>query len=121
MILSDLGADVVKVEEPFIGDYMRFAPPLVDGVSVFHSVVNRNKKSVAINLKKPKGKQILRKLLAEADVLIEGFRPGVMDRLGFGFKDVKIFNNKIVYCSISSGSERGLRWEVGKLSYSTVR
>lgn len=107
MILSDLGADVVKVEEPFLGDYMRFAPPLVDGVSVFHSVVNRNKRSVAINLKKQQGKQILRKLLAGADVFIEGFRPRVMDRLGFGFKDVKIFNNKIVYCSISAfGQEK---------------
>ncbi|MDG6935063.1 MAG: CoA transferase [Nitrososphaerota archaeon] len=102
MILADLGADVIKVEEPGVGDYMRMAPPLVDGVSPFHTIVNRNKRSVALDLKKERGREAMRRLVKWADVFIEGFRPGVMERLGFSFSEVKRYNPGIVYCSITA-------------------
>jgi len=102
MLLADMGAEVVKVEEPGLGDYMRLAPPLIEGASPFHSVVNRNKMSLGLNLKEKEGKDILKKLVASSDVFVEGFRPGVMERLGFSFDFVKKINPKIVYCSISA-------------------
>jgi crotonobetainyl-CoA:carnitine CoA-transferase CaiB-like acyl-CoA transferase len=102
MILAELGADVIKVEEPGIGDYMRLAPPLVDDVSFFHSTVNKNKRSIAVDLKKNEGKKILEKLIINADIFIEGFRPGVMKKLGFDFETVSKLNRRIIYCSISS-------------------
>ncbi|MEM3185477.1 MAG: CaiB/BaiF CoA-transferase family protein [Conexivisphaerales archaeon] len=101
MILQELGAEVIKVEEPGVGDYMRLAPPFVKGSSLFHRIINKNKKSIAINLKKDKGKEILGRLISDSDVFIEGFRPGVMRKLGFSFEDVKLINDRIVYCSIS--------------------
>jgi crotonobetainyl-CoA:carnitine CoA-transferase CaiB-like acyl-CoA transferase len=102
MTLAELGADVIKVEEPGIGDYMRLAPPFVDGVSFFHSTVNKNKRSIAVDLKKNEGKKILEKLIIDADVFVEGFRPGVMKKLGFDFETVSKLNRRIIYCSISS-------------------
>jgi alpha-methylacyl-CoA racemase len=109
MLLSDMGAEVIKVEEPGLGDYMRDTPPTKRGRSPVHATVNRNKKSIGINLKAPEGKKILRRLLKEAEVFVEGFRPGAMSRLGFSFRDVKEINPQIIYCSISSyGQESGL-------------
>ncbi len=102
MLLSDMGAEVVKVEQPGLGDYMRSTPPTKNGRSPVHATVNRNKKSIGIDLKSPEGKGVMRRLLREADVFVEGFRPGAMSRLGFSFDDVKNLNRKIVYCSISS-------------------
>lgn len=102
MMLSDMGAEVVKVEQPGLGDYMRATPPTKDGRSPVHSSVNRNKLSVGIDLKSPDGKRIMRRLLRKADVFVEGFRPGAMSRLGFSFQAVKKINPKIVYCSISA-------------------
>jgi len=101
-LLSEYGADVTKVEEPGLGDYIRSVPPLVDGVSLVHNMINRNKRSVGIDLKKEDGKRVLRKLVGAADVFLEGFRPGVVERLGFSFDEVKDLNPRIVYCSISS-------------------
>lgn len=102
MLLSDMGAEVVKVEQPGLGDYMRATPPTKDGVSPVHATVNRNKLSIGIDLKAEEGKSILRKLLKEADVFVEGFRPGAMRKLGFSFEEVSRVNPKIVYCSISA-------------------
>lgn len=102
MLLSDMGATVIKVEQPGLGDYMRATPPTKDGESPVHSTVNRNKLSIGINLKSAQGKEILRKLLKGADVFLEGFRPGAVKRLGFTFDQVKRVNPRIVYCSISS-------------------
>ena len=102
MLLSDLGAKVIKVEEPGIGDYLRVAPPTVNGRSPLHSNVNRNKLSIGVNLRSSEGKEVMRRLLRRADVFLEGFRPGVMDRLGFSFKAVKRVNPDIVYCSITA-------------------
>ncbi len=102
MLLADMGADVVKVEQPGLGDYMRATPPTVEGRSPAHETVNRNKRSIGVDLKNPQGKEVMRRLLKGADVFIEGFRPGAMDRLGFSFEDVKAISPKIVYCSISA-------------------
>ncbi len=102
MLLSDLGAEVVKVEQPGLGDYMRLTPPVSDGPSPVHEMVNRNKLSIGIDLKKEEGRRVLRKLIARADVFVEGFRPGVIERLGFAFSRVKEFNPHIIYCSVSA-------------------
>jgi crotonobetainyl-CoA:carnitine CoA-transferase CaiB-like acyl-CoA transferase len=102
MVLADLGAEVVKVEQPGLGDYMRLTPPLKEGKSIVHHSVNRNKKSIALDLKKEEGRKILEKLVKKADIFLEGFRPGVMEKLGFSYKKVSRLNKRIIYCSISS-------------------
>ncbi|MBI3860023.1 MAG: CoA transferase [Thaumarchaeota archaeon] len=102
MLLSDMGAEVVKVEQPGLGDYMRATPPTRKGRSPLHETVNRNKLSIGIDLKEPEGKQVMRRLLKDADVFVEGFRPGAIGRLGFSFPDVRRVSPKIVYCSISA-------------------
>ena len=101
-LLSEYGAEVIKVEEPGIGDYIRSVPPLVDGVSLVHTMINRGKLSVGLDLKSKEGRGVLRRLVKESDVFLEGFRPGVTARLGFSFGEVKKLNSSIVYCSISS-------------------
>jgi crotonobetainyl-CoA:carnitine CoA-transferase CaiB-like acyl-CoA transferase len=106
MLLSDMGAEVVKVEQPGLGDYMRATPPTKHGKSPVHSTVNRNKLSIGIDLKSKDGKEVMRRLLRKADVFVEGFRPGAMSRLGFSFDSVKRVNPKIVYCSISAYGEK---------------
>ncbi|MFI5404322.1 MAG: CaiB/BaiF CoA transferase family protein [Candidatus Gagatemarchaeaceae archaeon] len=105
MLLSDMGAEVIKVEQPGLGDYMRATPPTKDGVSPVHATVNRNKLSIGIDLKAEEGKTVMRKLLKDADVFIEGFRPGAMKKLGFSFEEVRKVNSKIIYCSISAYGE----------------
>ncbi len=102
MLLSDMGAEVVKIEQPGLGDYMRATPPTKGGRSPVHATVNRNKKSIGIDLKSPEGKEVMRRLLKTADVFMEGFRPGAMSRLGFSFASVKRLNPRIIYCSISA-------------------
>lgn len=102
MLLSDMGAEVIKVEQPGLGDYMRMTPPTKDGRSPVHATANRNKLSVGIDLKSPEGKEVLRRLLKTADVFVEGFRPGAMKRLGFSFEEVRRLNPRIIYCSISA-------------------
>jgi alpha-methylacyl-CoA racemase len=106
MLLSDMGAEVVKVEQPGLGDYMRATPPTKDGRSPVHATVNRNKQSIGIDLKARSGRAVMRRLLKEADVFVEGFRPGAMARLGFSFSDVKKVNPRIVYCSISAYGQK---------------
>src|SRR3954467_8460053 len=81
LLLADMGADVIKVEEPQIGDYMRLTPPLVDGQSALFNAINRNKRSITLNLKAEAGRELLLRLVEGADVLVEGNRPGVMQRL----------------------------------------
>src|SRR6266571_4196384 len=82
LLLADLGANVIKVEEPGRGDYIRWTPPLVDGESAAHRALNRGKRSITLNLKNPSGSDVLRRLAGRVDVLVESFRPGVLDRLG---------------------------------------
>jgi len=101
MVLADLGAEVIKVEEPAIGDYMRFFPPKINDESLYYLPINRGKKSITLNLKSGKGKEIFKKLVEDADVLIEGFRPGVMEKLGLGYDELKKINSRLIYCAIS--------------------
>ena len=86
MMLGDMGAEVIKVEEPGKGDDTRSWPPFVGGESTYFMSVNRSKKSITLNLKAPEGREILRKLAKKSDVLLENFRPGTMDKLGFGYR-----------------------------------
>jgi crotonobetainyl-CoA:carnitine CoA-transferase CaiB-like acyl-CoA transferase len=107
MLLADMGADVIKVEEPGTGDYMRWTPPLIDGQSALFNAVNRNKRSVTLNLKSEHGRDLLLRLIEHADVLVEGNRPGVMDRLGLGWDTLHKRNPKLVMCSITGYGQDG--------------
>jgi crotonobetainyl-CoA:carnitine CoA-transferase CaiB-like acyl-CoA transferase len=107
MLLADMGADVVKIEEPPSGDYMRWTPPLVDGQSALFNAVNRNKRSLTLNLKSDSGRELLLLLAEIADVLVEGNRPGVMARLGLGWDTLHARNPKLVMCSITGYGQDG--------------
>ena len=108
MMLGDLGARVVKIESPDGGDDTRgWGPPFLDGESAYFLCVNRNKESVTLNLKDPRGRDLLLRLLRQADVLVENFRPGAMDRLGLGYAAVHDAMPRLVYCSISGFGQTG--------------
>src|SRR5438876_3491185 len=106
-LLANLGADVIKIEDPALGDYMRSVPPLVDGTSYPFLMVNRGKRSLAVDLKTSEGQDILRQLSGRADVVVEQFRPGVMARLGASYDDLAMMNPRIVYCSFSGYGQTG--------------
>lgn len=108
LMLAEAGAEVVKIERPG-GDDMRHFPPLQDGQSTAFGLLNRGKTSLILNLKSAEDRAKLEPLLEKADVLVEQFRPGVMDRLGLGFEAVKARNPRIVYCSISGYGQSGPR------------
>lgn len=112
MLLADMGADVIKVEDPTLGDYARWMPPLLEGQGAFFRASNRNKRSVIIDLKRPAGKLVLHQLIASADVVIEGFRPGVAERLGIDYNTLKRVNRRIIYCSLSGWGQTGTYAEV---------
>src|SRR5690242_19315074 len=107
LLLADMGAEVSKVEEPGTGDYMRWTPPLVDGQSALFDALNRDKKSIALDLKKPDGRDALLRLVDTANVLVEGNRPGVMDRLGLGWSVLGARNPRLVMCSITGYGQDG--------------
>ena len=107
MLLADMGADVVKVEEPGAGDYMRWTPPLVQGQSTLFNAINRYKRSITLNLKSEVGRDLLLRLVERADVLVEGNRPGVMARLGLGWHVVHERNPRLVMCSITGYGQDG--------------
>jgi crotonobetainyl-CoA:carnitine CoA-transferase CaiB-like acyl-CoA transferase len=107
LVLADLGADVVKVEDPAGGDYVRWMPPLAGQQSGYFHALNRNKRSLALDLRRPGGPEALRRLAARADVLVESFRPGVMDRLGVGWEALSRENPRLVFCSISGYGQTG--------------
>jgi alpha-methylacyl-CoA racemase len=115
LLLADFGADVVKVEDTGQGDYMRWAPPVYAGAdasaaSAMFLALNRNKRSVRLNLKDDRGREVLLALAREADVLLESFRPGVLDRLGCGYEALRAVNPGLVYCAISGyGQDSPLR------------
>jgi crotonobetainyl-CoA:carnitine CoA-transferase CaiB-like acyl-CoA transferase len=108
MMLGDLGAEVIKIEQPGKGDDSRaFAPPWQGEESAYFLSVNRNKKSVVLDLKSAAAREVLGRLIDSADVLVENFRPGVMDRLGFGYEAVRVRRPSLVYCSISGFGATG--------------
>src|SRR5260370_19441500 len=100
MLLANFGAEVIKIEEPG-GDYARSMPPLVDGEGAVFRATNRGKKSIALNLKTAEGSETLLRLPAEADVLVEGFRPGVMKRLGLGYENLRTVNERLIYVKLT--------------------
>ena len=119
MALADAGADVVKIEEPGKGDDTRgWGPPFVEGESTYFLSVNRGKRSLTLNLKHEDGRRILRQLLDGADVLVENFRPGTLDRLGFSYDAVRARNPRLVYASISGYGPDG-PWG-GKPGYDAI-
>jgi crotonobetainyl-CoA:carnitine CoA-transferase CaiB-like acyl-CoA transferase len=107
MLLADQGADVIKVEEPDRGDYMRWYPPLVDGQSVAFNSLNRNKRALTLNLKSEVGRELFKSLVATAEVVVEGNRPGVMARLGLGWEVLHEIKPRLVLCSITGYGQDG--------------
>ena len=107
MILHDLGAEIIKVEDTHSGDYARRMPPLIDGMGTFFRSGNRGKKSIAIDLKTDGGQAVLHQLIRTADVLIEGFRPGVTARLGTDYETLAAINPRLIYCSLSGWGQTG--------------
>jgi crotonobetainyl-CoA:carnitine CoA-transferase CaiB-like acyl-CoA transferase len=109
MLLADMGADVIKVEDPKTGDYIRWWPPRMGKNSGFHVVLNRNKRSLTLNLKAPEGREIFLRLVKDTDVVLEGFRPGVMKKLGLGYETLREVNPRVVHCAISGYGSEGAR------------
>lgn len=107
MILADMGADVVKVEDPRVGDYLRALPPAKGGMAGRFLAVNRGKRSMTLDLKAPAPRDAFLKMVERADVVVESFRPGVLDKLGIGYQALAARNPKIVVCSISGYGQTG--------------
>ena len=108
MLLGDMGADVIKVEEPNAGDDARaWGPFVADGWSAYFLGVNRSKRGLALDLKSAEGPGVLRRLLEGADVFLENFKPGSLDKLGFGFEQIRRLNPRLVHCSISGYGKNG--------------
>ena len=112
LLLADYGADVLKVEDTGLGDYIRWAPPAYDGVepsaaSALFLALNRGKRSIRLNLKVRQGQEVLVRLAREHDVLLESFRPGVLDRLGVGYERLREENRGLVYCAITGYGQAG--------------
>ncbi len=107
-MLADFGADVIKIEEPGSGDYGRFMPPHgPGGMSLYFLAINRNKRSITLNLKAEQGREIFLRLVSKADIILESFRPGVLERLGLGYEQLKALNPGIIYCAISGYGQDG--------------
>lgn len=107
-MLADFGADVIKVEEPGSGDYGRSLPPYAtNGVGLGFLAINRNKRSISLNLKSARGREIFLTLLKQADVVLESFRPGVLERLDLGYDVLKATNPRIIYCAITGFGQEG--------------
>ncbi|HVZ54587.1 MAG TPA: CoA transferase [Pseudolabrys sp.] len=110
LMLGDYGADVVKIEQPDHGDESRNWPPFVNGsYSHYFAAVNRNKRSLAVDLKSPEGVAVMRKLALSADVLIDNFRLGTLDRLGFGYEQLSAVNPRLIYCRVTGFGATGPR------------
>jgi alpha-methylacyl-CoA racemase len=112
LLLADFGADVVKVEDTGMGDYVRWAPPFYEGAeesakSALFLALNRGKRSIRLNLKEERGREVFLRLAREHDVLIESFRPGVLDRLGVGYERLREENAGLVYCAITGYGQDG--------------
>ncbi len=107
LMLADMGADVIKVEKPDGDDSRRFVPPAIEGESAAYMMMNRNKRGVALNLKDAQAVRVLHRLLEEADVVIENYRLGTMERLGLGYETLRALNPRLIYCEISGFGRTG--------------
>jgi alpha-methylacyl-CoA racemase len=112
LLLADFGADVIKVEDTGMGDYVRWSPPHYEGAdqtagSALFLALNRGKRSIRVDLKADEGKRVLLRLARDADVLLESFRPGVLDRLGVGYERLRAENRRLVYCAITGYGQDG--------------
>ena len=107
LFLAEAGAEVIKVERPGSGEDMRYYPPKWGDSSINFSLLNRGKKSIAVDLKNEEERAKLIPLIEEADIIVEQFRPGVMSRLGLDYQAIKSINSKIIYCSISGFGQNG--------------
>src|SRR3989442_6071181 len=106
LLLADIGAEVLKVEDTGMGDYVRWSPPYYEGAhesarSALFLALNRNKRSIRLDLKQERGREALLRLVRDYDVVLESFRPGVLDRLGVGYERMREVNPGVVYCAIS--------------------
>lgn len=107
LALADLGAEVFKIEPPGAGDETRSFPPIRDGESHYYLSVNRGKKSLVVDLKAPEGVALVKDLAAKCDIVVENYRPGVMDRLGLGYEALAAVNPRLIYCAISGYGQTG--------------
>src|SRR5438105_4269796 len=119
LLLGDMGADVIKIEMPGGGDETRqWGPPFVAGESSYFMSVNRNKRSVTLDLKSADGLDVLRRLIGRSDVLVENFRPGTMARFGLGYPEASALNPSLIYCSVSGFGQTGPR--AGEPAYDAI-
>ena len=110
MMLGDMGAEVIKIEHPQGGDDTRgWGPPFLNGVSTYFISINRNKKSLTLNLKDERGKELLRDLIRKGDVVVENFRPGTLDKLGFSWEEIHRINPAVIFASLSGFGQTGPR------------
>lgn len=107
LVLSELGADVVKVEDTRVGDYLREIPPVLDGLGGAFYALNRGKRSVAVDLRQDAGRELLLRLLPDYHVVLESFRPGVLEQLGLGFSTLKAAHPEVILCSITGYGQTG--------------
>ncbi|WP_020405428.1 CaiB/BaiF CoA transferase family protein [Hahella ganghwensis] len=107
MMLADMGAEVLRVESPSRIDLLRVVPPMIGKVSAGHAYLNRSKRSVALDLKNPEAREVIASLIKDYDIVVEQFRPGVMDKLGFGYEQLKQMNPGVIYCSITGYGQSG--------------
>src|SRR5207248_1962895 len=112
LLLADFGAEVIKVEDTGMGDYIRWSPPYYEGAeetarSALFLALNRGKRSIRVDLKNESGREVLLRLASEADVLLESFRPGVLDRLGVGWERLRAENPRLIYCAITGYGQHG--------------
>lgn len=107
MMLADMGAEVIKIEMPGRGDDSRKNAPIVHGESAYFMNLNRNKWGMTLNLKSEKGKEIFRELVKQSDIVLENFRPGVMEKLGLGYEELQKINPAIVYGAVSGFGDYG--------------
>lgn len=107
MMFADMGAEVIKIERPNSGDDTRAYPPFQAGESAYFMSLNRGKKSVTLNLKHERGKEILKSLAKKSDILIENFKPGTMEKLGLGYEDLRKVNPRLIYAASSGFGQTG--------------
>lgn len=107
MMLADMGAEVIKVERPGGESFRKTGPPFQKGLSAYFASVNKNKKCIVVDIKKAEGVEVIKRLAQDADIILENFRPGVMDRLGLGYDAIRSVNSKIIYASLSAFGEIG--------------